>query len=57
MQNLLGYGGKGAEGDGVLNHYVADASMSWVDVDNVAEVAADTLVHPEVHAGKTYRLG
>ncbi|MFT7164157.1 MAG: NAD(P)H dehydrogenase (quinone) [Flavobacterium sp.] len=57
MQNLLGYGGKGAIGDGVLHHYVADARMSWVDVDNVAEVAAVTLAHPELHVGKTYRLG
>jgi uncharacterized protein YbjT (DUF2867 family) len=29
----------------------------WVDVDNVAEVAALTLAFPELHAGKTYRLG
>jgi len=57
MQNLLAYGGKGAIENGVLHHYVADASMSWVDVDNVAEAAAITLTHPEIHAGKTYRLG
>jgi NAD(P)H dehydrogenase (quinone) len=56
MQNLLAYGSKGAK-NGVLHHYVADANMSWVDVDNVAEVAAVKLLHPVVHAGKTYRLG
>jgi uncharacterized protein YbjT (DUF2867 family) len=33
------------------------ARLSWVDVDNVAEVAALTLAFPELHAGKTYRLG
>jgi NAD(P)H dehydrogenase (quinone) len=53
----VGYGAKKAIKNGVLNHYVADARMSWVDVDNVAEVAAVTLVHPELHASKTYRLG
>jgi hypothetical protein len=26
--------------DGVLHHYVSGARLSWVDVDNVAEVAA-----------------
>jgi hypothetical protein len=25
--------------DGVLHHYVSGARLSWVDVDNVAEVA------------------
>lgn len=57
MQNLLGYGGKGAITSGVLQHYVSNARMSWVDVDNVAEVAALTLSQPELHEGKTYRLG
>lgn len=57
MQNLLSYGGKKVIADGVLDHYVSDARLSWVDVDNVAEVAALTLAFPELHAGKTYRLG
>jgi hypothetical protein len=37
--------------DGVLHHYVSSARLSWVDVDNVAEVAALTLAF-QVHAGK-----
>jgi uncharacterized protein YbjT (DUF2867 family) len=57
MQNLLSYGGKKVIADGVLHHYVSGARLSWVDVDNVAEVAALTLAFPELHAGKTYRLG
>jgi len=57
MQNLLGYGGSQAEGDGVIRHYVGDASISWVDTDDVAAVAAVALQHPEIHAGKTYHLG
>ena len=31
--------------------------MSWVDVDDVAQVAALALADPERHGGKTYRLG
>jgi uncharacterized protein YbjT (DUF2867 family) len=57
MQNLLGYGGAKAEGEGVIRHYIGDARISWVDCDDVAAVAAVTLKHPEVHAGKTYHLG
>jgi NAD(P)H dehydrogenase (quinone) len=56
MQNLLGYGGARAVGDGVIRHYVAGASISWVDCDDVAAVAAQCLLHPDKHAGKTYRL-
>lgn len=57
MQNLLSYGGKKAIENGVIHHYVADAKLSWVDVNNVAEVAALALSNPELHNGKTYRLG
>jgi NAD(P)H dehydrogenase (quinone) len=57
MQNLLGYGGKKAIVDGVIYHYVANARLSWVDLEDVAQVAALALVHPEQHAGKTCRLG
>lgn len=57
MQNLLSYVGKKTIENGLINHFVADARLSWVDVDNVAQVAALTLAHPELHAGKTYRLG
>ncbi|GGE03840.1 NAD(P)-dependent oxidoreductase [Polymorphobacter glacialis] len=57
MQNLLSYGGKKAVNDGVINAFVADARLSWVDVEDVAQVAALALAHPELHGGKTYRLG
>ena len=56
MQNLLGYGGARAAGDGVIRHYVGDASISWVDTDDVAEVGATILVDPQAHTGKVYRL-
>tara|TARA_R110001606_G_scaffold389355_2_gene555416 strand:+ start:68 stop:955 length:888 start_codon:yes stop_codon:yes gene_type:complete len=56
MQNLLSYGNKKAIVDGVINAYVADARLSWVDVDDLALVAALALAHPETHGRKTYRL-
>jgi NAD(P)H dehydrogenase (quinone) len=57
MQNLLGYGGESYVKQGVIKHYVGGARLSWVDCGDVAAVAAACLVHPEKHAGKTYRLG
>ena len=57
MQNVLSYGGKPAIKDGVITAFVAGARLSWVDVNDVAQVAALALAHPERHAGKTYRLG
>lgn len=57
MQNLLSYGNEKATKDGVIHAYVDNAKLSWVDVDNVAEVAAFALSHPELHSSKTYRLG
>ena len=57
MQNLLSYGGEKSIKNGVVHAFVNDARLSWVDVDDVAEVAALSLAHPEVHGGQTYRLG
>ncbi len=57
MQNLLSYGGEKTNKNGVVNAFVANARLSWVDVDDVAQVAAAALAHPELHAGQTYRLG
>ncbi|MDQ2832403.1 MAG: SDR family oxidoreductase [Acidobacteriota bacterium] len=57
MQNMLGYGGESYIRQGVIKHYVGDARLSWVDCNDVAAVAAVCLTDPELHAGKTYRLG
>lgn len=57
MQNVLSYGGKMAINDGVINAFVEDARLSWVDVEDVAAVAAIALARPDLHAGKTVRLG
>jgi len=57
MQNLLSYGGKKAIENGIVHAYVEGARLSWVDVNDVAQVAAVALAHPETHSGQTYRLG
>lgn len=57
MQNMLSYGGKKTVNNGVINAFVEGARLSWVDVDDVARVAALALAHPEKHSGETYRLG
>lgn len=57
MQNMLAYGGKKTIVDGVVNAFVDGARLSWVDVEDVAQVAAVALAHPELHGGQTYRLG
>lgn len=57
MQNLLSYGGDKVIKHGIIQHYVKGARKSWVDVNDVAAVAAEALAKPEVHNGKTYRLG
>lgn len=57
MQNLLSYDGTRAVNKGVIQQYTGDAPFSWVDGEDVALVAAQTLLHPDKHSGKTYRLG
>jgi uncharacterized protein YbjT (DUF2867 family) len=57
MQNLLSYGGEKTIKNGVIHAFVQGARLSWVDVDDVAQVAALALAHPELHGGQTYRLG
>ena len=57
MQNLLSYGGTQVVRQGVIQQYTGDARLSWVDAEDVALAAAEALLHPEQHAGHTYRLG
>jgi uncharacterized protein YbjT (DUF2867 family) len=57
MQNLLGYGGAKPIQEGVIHHYVGDAKICWVDIDDIAAVAAECLREPFTHRGQTYRLG
>ena len=57
MQNLLSYNGTQVVKQGVIQQFTGDARLSWVDAGDVAEVAAQALLHPQRHAGQTYRLG
>jgi NAD(P)H dehydrogenase (quinone) len=57
MQNLLSYDGTQAVKSGVIEQYTGDTPFSWVDGEDVARVAAQALLHPDTHAGQTYRLG
>jgi NAD(P)H dehydrogenase (quinone) len=57
MQNLLGYGGVRVVENGVIRHYVGHARLSWIDAEDIAEVAAAVLRDPGAHKGQTYRLG
>jgi NAD(P)H dehydrogenase (quinone) len=40
MQNLFGYGGVRVVENGVIRHYVGHARLSWIDAEDIAEVAA-----------------
>ncbi len=57
MQNLLGYSGKPTVVNGVIEQYFGQARLSWVDCEDVAEVAAVSLRDAEAHNGQTYRMG
>jgi uncharacterized protein YbjT (DUF2867 family) len=57
MQNMLSYGGQKSIRNGVINAFVEGARLSWVDVDDLAQVAALALARPDLHGGKTYRMG
>jgi uncharacterized protein YbjT (DUF2867 family) len=52
MQNLR----FSADQPGVLTHFVGDARPNWVDVGDIAEVAATVLRAPGRHAGHAYDL-
>lgn len=54
MKNLTDFGWLN---DGVVTNYIGDARWSWVDSDDLAIVAAETLLDPEKHASKIYPLG
>lgn len=42
---------------GVIKHYIGKTRWSWVDCDDLALVAAETLRHPEQYAGEIIQLG
>ncbi|MDJ0589829.1 MAG: SDR family oxidoreductase [Pleurocapsa sp. MO_226.B13] len=54
MKNLTDFGWLN---EGVVTNYIGNACWSWVDSDDLALVAAETLRQSEKHAGKIYPLG
>jgi uncharacterized protein YbjT (DUF2867 family) len=54
MQNLIGFGWLKR---GVITNYIDNARWSWIDGDDLALVAAETLRQCDRHAGKIYPLG
>ncbi|WP_344486992.1 NmrA family NAD(P)-binding protein [Nonomuraea monospora] len=46
----------GVEQPGVLTHFVGDGRPNWVDVTDIAAVAAAVLRDPAAHAGQAYDL-
>ncbi len=54
MKNITDFGWLNKD---VVTNYIGDSRWSWVDSDDLALVAAETLRKPEKHAGKIYPLG
>ena len=42
--------------DGVITVPTADGSEAFIDADDIAAVAAETLASPDAHAGAAYAL-
>jgi NAD(P)H dehydrogenase (quinone) len=43
--------------NGMIRNYIGKARLSWVDVEDVAAVAAACLLNPEAYNAQTHRLG
>jgi|GEM_PF-118721 len=56
MQNLLMPVMVDPQRPGVLTHFTGRGRPSWIDTDDIADVAAEVLRNPGRHAGKVYPL-
>jgi NAD(P)H dehydrogenase (quinone) len=56
MQTLPMLYGMGGGRPGVIENYIGDARIGWIDVADIAAVAAAALRDPDAHAGQTYSL-
>lgn len=54
MQNLISFGWLNR---GVITNYIDNARWSWIDCDDLARVAAETLLNCDRHTRKIYPLG
>jgi len=56
MQSLPMLHAVGGSQPGVIENFIGDARIAWVDTADIAAVAAAALRDPAAHAGKTYPL-
>jgi uncharacterized protein YbjT (DUF2867 family)/predicted SnoaL-like aldol condensation-catalyzing enzyme len=56
LQNILNYMAPSIRAQGAFYAAMGNARMSFLDVRDIAEVAAKTLVNPAEHAGHIYEL-
>jgi len=56
MQNIVAYNAAGIRANGIFYAATGNARYSFLDVRDVAAVAAKVLTSPANHAGKTYEL-
>lgn len=56
MQNFINYNSQSIKQDGAFYQAQADAKVSFIDVRDIADVAAAVLQNPATHSGKTYTL-
>jgi uncharacterized protein YbjT (DUF2867 family) len=56
MQNWLGEVADGVRSAGVIESPIEDGRVPFIDTRDIAAVAAEVLLHPEVHAGHKYVL-
>jgi uncharacterized protein YbjT (DUF2867 family) len=56
MQSLPMLYRMGGGQPGVIENYIADARIGWIDVADIAAVAGAALRDPDAHAGQTYPL-
>jgi NAD(P)H dehydrogenase (quinone) len=56
MQTLPMLYGMGGSQPGIIENYIADARIGWIDVADIAAVAGAALRDPDAHAGQTYPL-
>lgn len=56
MQSLPMLHGMGGAQPGVIQNYIGDARIGWIDVGDIAAVAGAALRDPSVHVRQTYPL-
>jgi uncharacterized protein YbjT (DUF2867 family) len=56
MQNWLGEIAESVRARGLIESPIEDGRVPFIDTRDIAAVAAEALLHPEVHAGRKYFL-